>query len=76
MRIASNTYGSGSIEDVAFTNPDGSTALLVLNDNGSAQTFGVNFAGQSFGYTLPAGAVKVRCVSPGYQRVSAQVRSQ
>ncbi len=57
VRIASNTYGSGSIEDVAFTNPDGSTALLVLNDNGSAQTFGVNVAGQSFGYTLPAGAV-------------------
>jgi glucosylceramidase len=57
VRIASSTYGSGSIEDVAFRNPSGATALLVLNDNSSAQTFGVNEDGQSFSYTLPAGAV-------------------
>jgi O-glycosyl hydrolase len=30
-RIDSNTYGSGSVEDVAFQNPDGSVVLLVLN---------------------------------------------
>jgi glucosylceramidase len=58
VRINSNTFGSGNIEDVAFTNPDGSTALIVLNSNtSSASTFGVDEDGQSFNYTLPAGAV-------------------
>jgi len=56
-RIASNTFGPGSIEDVAFQNPDGSTVLLVLNSASSAGTFTVSFKGQSFNYTLPAGAV-------------------
>jgi len=58
VRIGSNTFGSGNIEDVAFQNPDGSTALIVLNSNtSSASTFGVNENGSSFNYTLPAGAV-------------------
>jgi glucosylceramidase len=56
-RIDSNTFGSASIEDVAFQNPDGSIVLLVLNSARNAGTFGVSFNGQSFGYTLPAGAV-------------------
>ncbi len=56
-RIDSNTFGSGSIEDVAFQNPDGSIALFVLNSANSAGTFTVSFGGQSFNYTLPAGAV-------------------
>jgi glucosylceramidase len=56
-RIASNTFGPGSIEDVAFQNPDGSMVLLVLNSASSAGTFTVSFKGQSFNYTLPAGAV-------------------
>jgi len=30
-RIDSNSFGSGSIEDVAFKNPDGSIAVLVYN---------------------------------------------
>ena len=58
VRIGSNTFGSGNIEDVAFQNPDGSTALIVLNSNtSSASTFGVDENGSSFNYTLPAGAV-------------------
>jgi glucosylceramidase len=56
-RIDSNTFGAGSIEDVAFQNPDGSIVLLVLNSSSSAATFTVSFKGQSFNYTLPAGAL-------------------
>jgi glucosylceramidase len=56
-RISSNTFGAGSIEDVAFQNPDGSIVLLVLNSASSAKTFTVSFTGQSFNYTLPAGAL-------------------
>jgi glucosylceramidase len=53
-RIDSNTFGAGSIEDVAFQNPDGSIALLVLNSARNTETFTVSFKGQSFTYTLPA----------------------
>jgi glucosylceramidase len=56
-RIDSNTFGAGSIEDVAFQNPDGSIVLLVLNSARHAATFTVSFKGQSFTYTLPAGAL-------------------
>ncbi len=56
-RIDSNTFGSGSIEDVAFQNPDGSIVLFVLNSANNAGTFTVSFGGQSFNYNLPAGAV-------------------
>ena len=57
VRIGSNTFGSGNVEDVAFQNPDGSTALVVLNSASSSETFGVTENGQSFSYTVPAGAV-------------------
>jgi len=56
-RINSNTFGAGSIEDVAFQNPDGSLVLFVLNSGSSASTFTVSSKGQTFNYTLPAGAV-------------------
>jgi glucosylceramidase len=66
VRIASNTFGSGNIEDVAFQNPDGSEALVVLNSNSSsANTFGVDENGQYFDYTLPAGAVATFTWTPG-----------
>jgi glucosylceramidase len=55
-RIDSNSFGHGSVEDVAFQNPDGSIVLIVLN-SGSNTNFSVNWKGQSFTYTLPAGAV-------------------
>lgn len=56
VRIDSNTY-DGNIEDVAFKNPDGSKVLIVINAGGGSTTFKVRWTGQSFSYTLPAGAV-------------------
>jgi len=56
-RIDSNTYGSGSLEDVAFRNPDGSIVLLVLNAASVNSTFAVTWNGSNFTDTLPAGAV-------------------
>jgi glucosylceramidase len=56
-RISSNTFGPGSIEDVAFLNPDRSIALLVLNGAATAGTFQVNWQGQTFSYTLPASSI-------------------
>jgi glucosylceramidase len=56
VRIGSNSYSSG-IQDVAFQNTGGSTALIAENSASSAQTFGVTENGQNFSYTLPAGAV-------------------
>jgi glucosylceramidase len=58
VRIDSNTFGAGNLEDVAFRNPDGSNALIVLNaDTANAHTFNVDENGQYFTYTLPARAV-------------------
>jgi glucosylceramidase len=54
--IDSNSFGSGGIEDVTFQNPDGTLVLPVLN-SGNGGTFPVNWRGQSFNYSLPAGAV-------------------
>jgi glucosylceramidase len=56
-RIDSNTFGKGSIEDVAFQNPDGSIVLLVLNSASSVGAFTVTFKDHSFNYSLPAGAL-------------------
>jgi glucosylceramidase len=56
-RIDSNSFGHGSVEDVAFQNPDGSIVLLVLNSGSGTNTFTVRWNGQSFNTTLPAGAV-------------------
>ncbi|EFM10095.1 glycoside hydrolase family 30 [Paenibacillus curdlanolyticus YK9] len=57
VRIQSNTFGNGSIEDVAFKNPDGSKVLMALNSSKQAKTFKVRWGSQSFTYTLEAGAV-------------------
>ncbi len=56
VRIASNSV-AGGIEDVAFKNPDGSRVLIALNNSSSSNTFKVSWNGQSFTYTLAAGAV-------------------
>ncbi|MEU1106832.1 discoidin domain-containing protein [Streptomyces tibetensis] len=55
-RVASNTLGKGSVEDVAFTNPDGSTALVTYNSGSTARTFNVGLGNRHFTYTLAAGA--------------------
>jgi glucosylceramidase len=66
VRIDSNTFGSGNLEDVAFRNPDGSNALIVLNaDTANAHTFNVDENGQYFTYTLPARAVATFTWTPG-----------
>ncbi|GIH17152.1 discoidin domain-containing protein [Rugosimonospora africana] len=55
-RVASNSFGAGDLQDVAFANPDGSTALVVFNSGTASRTFRVGWGDKSFGYTLPAGA--------------------
>ncbi|WP_328777982.1 discoidin domain-containing protein [Streptomyces canus] len=55
-RVASNTFGKGNVEDVAFTNPDGSTALVTYNSGSTARTFNVGWGDRHFTYTLAAGA--------------------
>ena len=56
-RIDSNTFGPGSIEDVAFQNPDRSIALLGLNSGSANATFTLSWKSQTISYSLPAGAV-------------------
>jgi glucosylceramidase len=61
VRIASTSFGTtgwnGQIMDVAFRNPDGSTALVVHNENDDPRTLAVSVGGRSFDYTLPGGAL-------------------
>ncbi|GAA3623865.1 ricin-type beta-trefoil lectin domain protein [Lentzea roselyniae] len=60
-RIASTSFGTtgwnGQIMDAAFRNPDGSTALVVHNENDDPRTFAVNAGDRTFEYTLPGGAL-------------------
>ena len=60
-RIASTSFGTtgwnGQIMDAAFRNRDGSTALVVHNENDDPRTFAVAQGGSSFDYTLPGGAL-------------------
>lgn len=55
VRIASNL--SGSIQNVAFKNSDGSKVLIALNSGSSSSSFKVKWGAESFTYTLAAGAV-------------------
>jgi glucosylceramidase len=61
VRIGSTSLGSvgwnGQITDVAFRNPDGSTALVVHNENDDPRTFAVAAGDKTFEYTLPGGAL-------------------
>jgi glucosylceramidase len=57
VRIASNSFGDTSLQDVAFQNTDGSIALMVLNNEATPRTFAVANLGESFTYTLPAGSL-------------------
>jgi len=54
-RIESNTFGAGSIEDVAFQNPDGSIALIVVNSGEGTATFNIAWHGQFAQYKLGGG---------------------
>jgi glucosylceramidase len=55
-RVASNSFGKGDLEDVAFTNPDGSTALITYNSSTTDRTFTVRWGNRHFTHTLAAGA--------------------
>jgi glucosylceramidase len=61
VRIASTSFGTtgwnGQVMDAAFRNPDGSTALVVHNENDDPRSFAVVQGGASFAYTLPGGAL-------------------
>lgn len=61
VRIASTSFGTtgwnGQIMDAAFRNRDGSTALVVHNENDDPRSFAVAQGGSSFDYTLPGGAL-------------------
>jgi glucosylceramidase len=61
VRIASTSFGTtgwnGQIMDVAFRNPDGSTALVVHNQNDDPRTFAIAVGGRVAEYTLPGGAL-------------------
>jgi glucosylceramidase len=60
-RVASTSFGTtgwnGQIMDVAFRNPDGSTALVVHNENDDPRSFAVAVGDRTFEYTLPGGAL-------------------
>lgn len=56
-RIKSNSFDQGSLEDVAFQNPDGSIVLFVLNSSGAPMPFNIAWKGEFASYKLPAGAV-------------------
>ncbi|MEV6284535.1 glycoside hydrolase family 30 beta sandwich domain-containing protein [Kribbella sp. NPDC051770] len=60
-RIGSTSYGTtgwnGQLMSAAFRNPDGSTALLVHNENDEPRSFAVAVGGKSFEYTLPGGSI-------------------
>ena len=49
--------GTKGLDHVAFTNPDGSTALIVSNSAAEARRFTVQAPGQRFSYELPASGV-------------------
>jgi glucosylceramidase len=56
-RVESNEFGQGSLEDVAFLDPDGSLVLLVMNSGNAAETFNIAWAGKFASYKLAGGAV-------------------
>jgi glucosylceramidase len=56
-RIESNSFDRGSLEDVAFQNPDGSIILLVPNSSGGSVSFNLAYDGKYAPYRLPGGAV-------------------
>ncbi|MCX2732204.1 glucosylceramidase [Saccharopolyspora sp. NFXS83] len=55
VRIGSNELDG--VQNVAFRNPDGSTALIALNPGGAERPITVSWQGQEFDHTLPAGGL-------------------
>jgi glucosylceramidase len=57
VRIGSTTFDRTSLESVAFQNPDGSIALLVLNNHPQTSGFTISFHQREAHVTLPPGAL-------------------
>ena len=55
-RIASNS-GQNDIYNVAFENPDGSIALIMVNMSNSSQKFSVELSKKYYNYEIPNGAL-------------------
>jgi glucosylceramidase len=49
-----DSTANGTVQNVAWRNPDGSKALIAHNGGTSAQSIRVNWGNQSFVYSLPA----------------------
>ena len=49
-----DSTANGTIQNVAYRNPDGSKALIAHNGGTSSQSLRVNWGNQSFVYTMPA----------------------
>ncbi|MFG1624269.1 discoidin domain-containing protein [Kribbella sp. NPDC049227] len=73
VRIGSTSYGTtgwnGQLMSAAFSNPDGTTALVVHNENDDPRRFAVAVGDKSFEYELPGGAIATFT----WGRVSADV---
>ena len=64
-RVDSNSFEEGSLEDVAFRNPDGSIVLIVLNGGSAPISFNIGWRGHYASYTLDGGAVATFVWSAG-----------
>ena len=64
-RVDSNSFEEGSLEDVAFRNPDGSIVLMVLNGSSAPVSFNIAWRGNYAAYTLDGAAVATFRWSPG-----------
>ena len=68
VRIASTNFGTtgwnGQLTDVAFRNPDGSTVLVVHNENDDPRGFAVALGGEIFEYALPGGSIATFAWAP------------
>ncbi|WP_316934239.1 glycoside hydrolase family 30 beta sandwich domain-containing protein [Hymenobacter sp. AT01-02] len=54
VRIATNV--PGSLQNVAFKNPDGKKVLIVLNTGAASQTFDIGYRGKAVTTTLAGGS--------------------
>lgn len=57
VRVESNTFGQGSLESVAFRNPDGSIVLIVLNSGGAPTDFSLGWKGKYAPYRFDTASV-------------------
>ncbi|MFF0266018.1 discoidin domain-containing protein [Kribbella sp. NPDC004536] len=61
VRIGSTSYGTtgwnGQLMSAAFRNPDGTTVLVVHNENDDPRSFAVAVGDKTFEYDVPGGAI-------------------